>query len=90
MDIWLSHGMTESGDALPFILYATRPEDAEVYENYRRLCPAEFDEEGCYVYPQIERLGLPAGIAADVAMLNKLIAGGVDNWDGYDNAMEVE
>jgi hypothetical protein len=45
MNIYVAYGRTESGDDLPLLAWHGKPTDADVEAAYRRILPAEFEDE---------------------------------------------
>jgi hypothetical protein len=45
MSLHVSYGTTESGDDLPVLAWHGCPTDERVIEAYKRMLPAEFEEE---------------------------------------------
>lgn len=85
MNVYATHGHTESGDALPIVLWDSKPKDEEVQAKYAELLPGE---EGLEVHFNSEPTALPQDIENDLKVYSCLVAGGVDNWDGYDWSLE--
>jgi hypothetical protein len=44
--VWVSHGETESGDALDLIVWTKQPTKGQVDAVYREKYPQEYDEVG--------------------------------------------
>lgn len=85
MKLYATYGRTESGDDLPVILWDRKPTEEEGQKAYAALLPGE---EGLEVYFSVDQVDLPESIQEDLRMLRALENAGVDNWAGFDFAME--
>jgi len=85
--LFATYGRTESGDDIPVLLFDKRPTEDEVHARYRDLLPQEYDDD-CPVSYSVDTVDLPADVEEDLRKLRALESAGVDNWSGYDFAME--
>lgn len=87
MKVYATYGRTESGDYIPVLLWDNSPPDEVVHAKYAELLPFEYGE-GCPVSYSIDETSLPMGVRDELDKLNRLECAGVDNWDGYEWAMQ--